>query len=106
VTVPFEDRNCPVVCFLLGGSSASEVHRYEEIFHIYLPIKMEQTQCSETLAYKLQTPVNQPEESMQHSEHGESLKSIVTDLSAFCMCSLVCAFAHTDITFSICKGKM
>jgi hypothetical protein len=27
------------------------------------------------LAYKIQTPGNYPEESIQHSEHGESLKS-------------------------------
>ena len=33
--------------------------------HIYLPIKMEQTECSETSAYKLQTPGNYPEESIQ-----------------------------------------
>jgi len=26
-------------------------------------------------AYKIQAPGNYPEESMQHSEHGESLKS-------------------------------
>jgi hypothetical protein len=26
------------------------------------------------LAYKIQTPGNYPEESIQHSEHGESLK--------------------------------
>jgi hypothetical protein len=32
-------------------------------------------QCSETLAFKLQTPVNHPEESKRHSEQGESLKS-------------------------------
>jgi hypothetical protein len=37
-------------------------------------MKMEQTQRSETLAFKLQTPVNHPEESVQQSEHGESLK--------------------------------
>jgi hypothetical protein len=41
----------------------------------YPPMKMEQTQCSETSAYKIQTPGNYPEESIQHSEHGESLKS-------------------------------
>jgi hypothetical protein len=40
-------------------------------------MKMEHTQCSETLAFKLQTPVNHPEESTRHSEHGESLKSRV-----------------------------
>ena len=45
------------------------------ILHTYPPMKMEQTECSETSAYKFQTPGNYPEESMQHSEHGESLKS-------------------------------
>ena len=35
-------------------------------------MKMEQTECSETLAYKIQTPGNYPEESKQHSEQGES----------------------------------
>jgi len=36
---------------------------------------MKMGQCSETSAYKIQTPGNYPEESMRHSEHGESLKS-------------------------------
>jgi hypothetical protein len=36
---------------------------------------MEQTGCSETLAIEMQTPVNHPEENMQHAEHDESLKS-------------------------------
>jgi len=35
-------------------------------------MKMEQTECSETSAYKIQTPGN---ENVQHAEHGESLKS-------------------------------
>ena len=43
--------------------------------HIYLPMKMEQTGCSETSAYKLQTPGNYPKENIQHTQHGESLKS-------------------------------
>ena len=38
-------------------------------------MKMEQTGCSETSAHKLQTPGNNSEESIQHLEHGESLKS-------------------------------
>ena len=42
--------------------------------HTY-PAMKEQTECSETLAYKIQTPGNYPEESTQHSEHGISLKS-------------------------------
>jgi len=38
-------------------------------------MNMEQTECSETSAHKIQTPGNNPEESIQHLEHGESLKS-------------------------------
>jgi len=38
-------------------------------------MKMEQTECSETSAYELQTPGNYPKESIQRTEHGESLKS-------------------------------
>jgi len=38
-------------------------------------MKMEQTECSETSAYKFQTPGNHPKESIQHSVHGESFKS-------------------------------
>ena len=37
-------------------------------------MKMEQTECSETSAYKIQTPGNYPKESIQHTEHGKSLK--------------------------------
>jgi len=43
-------------------------------------MKMEQTECSETSAYKIQTPRNYPEESIQHSEHGKSLKSRILHL--------------------------
>jgi hypothetical protein len=32
-------------------------------------------QCSEMSAYKIQTLENYPEENIQHSEHGKSLKS-------------------------------
>jgi hypothetical protein len=42
------------------------------------PIKIEQPQCSETLAFKLQTPGNHPEGSKRHSKHGEILKSRIT----------------------------
>jgi hypothetical protein len=51
------------------------------LFHLnrgvgtYSPMKMDRTKCSETLAFKLQTPVNNPEESIRHSKYGESLKS-------------------------------
>jgi hypothetical protein len=36
---------------------------------------MEQKECSETLAYKIQTLGNYPEEGTQHSEHSKTLKS-------------------------------
>jgi hypothetical protein len=45
------------------------------ILHTYSPMKMEQTECSETSAYNIQTPGNYPEEIIQHSEQGKSLKS-------------------------------
>jgi hypothetical protein len=38
-------------------------------------MKIEQAECSETSAYKIQTPGNYPEESIQHTEHGKSVKS-------------------------------
>jgi hypothetical protein len=38
-------------------------------------MKVEQTECSETSVCKIHTSGNYPEESIQHSEHGESLKS-------------------------------
>jgi len=44
----------------------------------YLPMKMEQTECSETSAHKIQTPENYPKENTQHTEHGESLKSRIS----------------------------
>jgi len=36
---------------------------------------MEQTECSGASAYKIRTPGNYPEESIQHTEHGGNLKS-------------------------------
>jgi len=46
----------------------------------YLPMKMDQTVCSETSAYKIQTTGNHPKESVQHSGHGKSLKSRTNNL--------------------------
>jgi len=43
-----------VVCFLLGNSPASE---------FYMPT-FRNTECSETSAYKIQTPGNYPEENI------------------------------------------
>jgi hypothetical protein len=51
------------------------VGNVEYLYRKRFGLKNSQTQSSETLAFKLQTPVNHPEESIGHSEHGESLKS-------------------------------
>jgi len=40
-------------------------------------MKMAQPECSETLAHRSQMPGNHPRERIQHSQHGESLKSSV-----------------------------
>jgi len=40
----------------------------------YLPAYEDGTECSGTSVHKIQSPGNYPEERIQHSEHGESLK--------------------------------
>ena len=50
-------------------------------------MKMEQTECSEMLAHKIQMPGNNPEESI-HLEHGKSLKSRIYIQFILFMCSL------------------
>jgi hypothetical protein len=65
-----------VVCFFQGNSPAYE---------FYMPtfrntLKMEQIECSETSAYKIHTPGNYTEENIQHTEHGENLKSRLVTL--------------------------
>jgi hypothetical protein len=60
-----------------GKGLARNIPTYLKPSHSYTypAMKTEQTECSETSAYKIQTPGNYPEESIQHSEQGESLKS-------------------------------
>ena len=50
------------------------------------------TECSETSAYKLQTPGNYPEESTQYLEHGGSLKSSIQIITT--------AFSFKIVTWS------
>ena len=67
-----------IVRFLMGNSPESEFYMptfRNTMSHFYKPMKMEQTECSETLTYTIQTPGNYTEENIQHTEHGESLKS-------------------------------
>ena len=63
------------ICRRFGTLCLFHLHRQVSVLYTYLPMKMEQTECSETSVYKIQTPRNYPEENIQHTEHGESLKS-------------------------------
>jgi hypothetical protein len=42
---------------------------------------MQQTVCSETSVYEIQTPGNYPEENIQHTENGEGLKSRLIEVT-------------------------
>jgi hypothetical protein len=45
------------------------------ILPIHLPMKMEETQYSETSVIKHHTPGKNPKDNKQHLEHGENLKT-------------------------------
>jgi hypothetical protein len=45
-------------------------------------MKMEQTECSETSAYKIQKSGNYPEENIQHTEQGEGLKLRILSIAS------------------------
>jgi len=66
-----------VVCFLLGNPPASEFYMpafQNTLFHLhtYPPMKMEQTECSETPVYKIQMLEDYPEESIQQQRFRSS----------------------------------
>jgi hypothetical protein len=61
-------------------------------------------QCSGTSAYKIQTSGNYPEENIQHTEHGESLKlknvSLLTDVIILCNFGLLLSVFFSCKLFS------
>jgi len=57
---------------------------------------MEQTECSEMSAYKIQMPGNYPEKNIQHTEHDESLKSGSLPLYSQLDCSLTFCLHDTE----------
>ena len=73
-------RRLIVVCRRFGTLYLFHLHRQDVkcevhfILHIQ-PMKMEQIECSETSANHNQTPGKYPNEYIQDSKHGESLKS-------------------------------
>jgi hypothetical protein len=97
-------RVLSVVCFLLGypfGLLCNRTHPYSVTlltigagyfrakhspvgypnhsqiysFCTYLPMKMEQIECSETSAYKIQTPGNCPKRKIQQTESNKNMRS-------------------------------
>jgi hypothetical protein len=60
----WEDQNF----FEVVASQEEEEEEEQVIPDTYLPMKMERTECSETSAYKIQTPGNYPEENIQHTD--------------------------------------
>ena len=60
-------RRLNFICRRFGTLRLFHLHRQLSVeFYTYLPTKMEETKCSETSAYKIQTPGNYPEESIRH----------------------------------------
>ena len=70
-------RRLKFICRRFGTLCIYHLPRQVGVCTIYthLPAYEGGTECSETSVYKLQTPGYCPEESIEHSEHGESLKS-------------------------------
>ena len=72
-------------------------------------MKMEQTECSETLAYKIQTPGNYPEENILHTEHGVKFEIEKTylfvnhalDLSSNCYMTVEIRNPYPQNTFDL-----
>jgi len=69
------DSVITVICALDDGWSYHPKYVKQFTVIIFLLAYEDGTECSETSAYKIQTPGNSPEENIQHTEHGESLKS-------------------------------
>ena len=63
------------ICRRFGTLYLFHLHRRIDIKDTYPPTKMEPLECSETSDYKIETLGNYQEGRIQHSEHGESLKS-------------------------------
>ena len=70
-------RRLKFICRRFGTLSLFHLHRcfMQEAAHITYE---DGSGCSETSARNIQKPGNNPEERIKHSDHGESLKSIIS----------------------------
>jgi hypothetical protein len=74
-------RRLNFICRRFGTLCLFHLHRQVGACRIlHAPTCLWRWKCSETSAYKIETPGNYPKESIQHSEHGESLKSRKLDV--------------------------
>jgi len=88
-----------VVRFLLGNSLASEF--YMPTFrNTYLPMEMEQTERSETSAYKIQTPETYPEENIPQEYSCLQASKIFSMAMSFPSNVSVMSYIHFSFTFS------
>ena len=77
--------NC--ICRRFGTLCLFHLHRQLGMKNSsYLLAYEEGTDCSETSEYKIQTPGNYPEESIQHSEQDESMKSRINIFPFIIVC--------------------
>jgi hypothetical protein len=72
----------------------------------YLPAYDEKKVCSETSAYKIQTPENYPKESIQHSEHGEEFEIKKTSCCFTSLSPIFLSHSFIFASFRSVKGKM
>ena len=71
-------RRLNFICRSFGTLCLFHLHRQVDVWrilHTTTCLRRWKTDCSETSAYKIQTPGNNPEESIQHLQHGKRLKS-------------------------------
>jgi hypothetical protein len=103
-----------VLCFFLGNSRASEFYMptFRDTLSVtsswanrYTPMMMERTECSETSAYKIQTPGNYPEESIQHFGgylYPETEWQDTTVQDKWCVVLLMTGHSDVCLTYSEC----
>ena len=63
-----------ILCADVSEHSIFHLHKWWRWWFAYTAYE-DWTECSETSAHKIQTPGKHPKERIQHSEHGENLKS-------------------------------
>jgi hypothetical protein len=71
------------------------------ILHTYSPMKMEQTECSETSAYKIQTPGNCPVETTQVYKQLSAWQYGVRHLLQWCFASHLIRRCQMSISYKL-----